>query len=374
MSLVPLEGYESERLLDVRCWAPNGLQYATFATGRTQRERYALLLESSLVGFVGCVCSYLLSFAVGGFLATLLGTAFLFWGPLGPQFKAAKRNWDFLQGRRFLAGYDDGYGGEYGDGVRSSSPPRRQRRRNGGSSSLLYGALYLGRIDDLCVVEDEFDSAWQEYDVSEFAEDYTAERDELDLQVGRPYLLRVRCTDNDGDGDGGRTLQCHSKLSEEYLDNLQIGMPVMAVLASADPRFAALEAVSDLYVPDAACYVGDYPYLSRPDVEEFLDANPDVWNELIGQGRGPAYDVVDDTAEYEIKEDKKTDVVVLDGGGGGDDGKVVVDLERVVDGPGTSSTKDNGSNYNSDNGDLNDVTGPNSGGGGFARTRKRQRG
>ena len=74
MALVPLPTEELEQLLAVG--APTGEQYATY-WGRTPQERYGRILESSIVSFLGVFFSYFLSFVMGGFVATILGTLFL---------------------------------------------------------------------------------------------------------------------------------------------------------------------------------------------------------------------------------------------------------------------------------------------------------
>ena len=305
MSLVPLSGEEVGTLLAVR-GTPTGAQYSTYF-GRTERERYARCFESATVGFLGVFFSYFLSFVLGGFVATVSGCLFLFWGVLSPEFKAVQRNWEFLGGRPLadtFEGDDQYYGVEYDDG--------------------LHGALFLGRLEDVAVVQDASDPARDEYDLSEFA-DYRMETDELERYTGQPYLLRVRCAEADGGGGGDddaddevlppppRTLQVHARLSEEYLD-LEVGMPVLAVLLSTSPRFDKLAALSDLFVPDAGCWIGDYPYLARAEVEEFLADNPDVWDALVAEGTWDGdgdgggdddddEDLLDDGGDYDDDDD-----------------------------------------------------------------------
>ena len=57
----------------------------------------------------------------------------------------------------------------------------------------LYGAMFLGSIQDVSVVEEV--SATDEYDLDEF-QDYTMETDELERYTGNAYLLRVEMQDD----------------------------------------------------------------------------------------------------------------------------------------------------------------------------------
>ena len=78
MALVPLSVDDLDSLLHVS-GAPTGEQAASY-WGRTQRERYGRIFESSVVTIIGVIFSYFLSFVLGGFVATILGSIFLFWG------------------------------------------------------------------------------------------------------------------------------------------------------------------------------------------------------------------------------------------------------------------------------------------------------
>ena len=250
MALVPLPTEELEQLLAVG--APTGEQYATY-WGRTPQERYGRILESSIVSFLGVFFSYFLSFVMGGFVATILGTLFFFWGILSPQFKATQRNWEFLGGRQLV------------------DPWKTSRKGGNPDNAGLYGALYLGFVDDVCVVEKSSDT--REYDLAEF-QDYTMETDELEQFTGEPYLLRVRLRDSKG-----RELQVHTRMSEEYLD-VQRCMPVVAILLSTRRKFDELAAITDLFVPDADCWIGDYPYLNRVETQSLLAQDDEIWTAL----------------------------------------------------------------------------------------------
>ena len=255
MALVPLPVDELQDLLDVG--PPSGPQYAVY-WGRTKREKYNRFLESSIVTFLGVFFSYFMSFVVGSFVATILGGVFAFWGFLSPDFMARQRNFELLGGRALVDPWSvDVYEKENKQG--------------------LYGSLFLGRVDDVCVVEDT--SAVEEYDLSEF-DDYTMDTDELEQLAGTPYLIRVRISDNED-----RTLQVHARMNEDYLD-IEAGMPVVAVLLSTSQSFSSLAALTDFWIPDADCWVGDYPYLNRVEVEALLEGDDELWGTLRKQGRG----------------------------------------------------------------------------------------
>ena len=255
MALVPLPVEDLEELLVVG--SPSGLQYATY-WGRTKRETYNRLLESSIVAFIGVFFSYFLSFVLGGFVATLIGSLFAFWAILSPDFKARQRNWELLGGRAIV----DPWMVE--DGIIADED-------NAG----LYGSLLLGRVEDVCVVENN--AATEEFDLEDF-QDYTSDDDELEELSGFPYLIRLRIGD-----DEGRELQIHARLSEEYL-GIEEGMPVAGILLSTSQSFSSLSAMSDIYVPEATCFVGDYPYLNRPGMEELFFSDQDLETTLLGQG------------------------------------------------------------------------------------------
>jgi hypothetical protein len=131
---------------------------------------------------------------------------------------------------------------------------------------------------------------------------FSMETDELERYTGQPYLLRVECIDSTG-----RKLQLHARLSEEYLD-LRPGMPVTGILLSTSPRFTRLAALTDLYVPGAACWIGDYPYLDRAEVEALLAEDDEIWDALQAEEVGrPALDEdrsMDD--EQDLDDDTET--------------------------------------------------------------------
>jgi hypothetical protein len=200
-------------------------------------------MESAIVTFLGVILSYCLSFAIGGFVATVLGSMFAMWTLLSPELRAYQRNWELLGGRALVDVWTT------------------DSEREG-----LYGALFLGVIQHVAVVEDSSDVI--EYDFTDFA-DYTMESDELEDETGLPYLLRVRLGDS-----RGRSIQLHARMSEEYLP-LEPGQSVAGILLSTSPKFAQLSALTDFVVPEAACWIGDYPYLERNKLAAYL--NEELW-------------------------------------------------------------------------------------------------
>ena len=199
-------------------------------------------------------------------MATILGSLFFFWGILSPELKAYQRNWEFLGGRPLV-----------------DLDIVRERRLDPEQAGL-YGGLFVGHIEDVCVVEDTNDLKVDEYDLSSFS-DYTMETDELDRYSGQPYLLRIRCTDR-----LGRTLQIHTRLSEDYL-RLQPGMPSAMLLLSTSPTFSKLAALTDIFVLMSdvdddiieGCWIGDYPYLDRIEFEALLAEDDELWNALLDE-------------------------------------------------------------------------------------------
>jgi hypothetical protein len=267
MVLIPLDVNTLERIIS-SSGKPTGAQYATY-WGRTMKERYGRTIESATVGFLGVFFSYFLSFIVGGFIATILGSLFFFWGILSPELKAYQRNWEFLGGRQLV------------------DLDLVKERRMDPEQAGLYGGLFIGRIADVCVVEDTNDSDEDEYDLSDFR-DYTMETDELDRYTGQPYLLRVQCSDR-----LGRTLQIHTRLSEDYL-GLKPGMATTTLLLCTSPSFNKLAALTDVFVINTekesdytetitGCWIGDYPYLDRIEFEALLAEDDDLWDALLDE-------------------------------------------------------------------------------------------
>lgn len=250
MSLVPLDVGTLQQLLSTR--APSAEQYASYL-GRSNRERYDRFLESAIVTFLGTTFSYFMSFVLGSFVATIFGTLFLFWGVLSPELKAYQRNWEFIGGRRLVdpPEYNDDY----------------DERPRG-----LYGALYVGRIESISVVEDA--RSPEEFLLDDFV-DYDMDQDPLEKATGSPYLLRVACCDN-----MGRSLQVHARMSPEYLV-LQPDMLVTAVLLSKSPEFETLAALTDLYVPDEDVWIGDYPYLDRVETKRLWLEDEEVYEAIL---------------------------------------------------------------------------------------------
>jgi hypothetical protein len=38
--------------------------------------------------------------------------------------------------------------------------------------------------------------------------------------------------------------------------------------------------MTDILVPDAECWIGDYPYLDRAEMESLLAEDEDIWDQL----------------------------------------------------------------------------------------------
>uniref|UniRef100_A0A7S1VUM8 Uncharacterized protein n=1 Tax=Grammatophora oceanica TaxID=210454 RepID=A0A7S1VUM8_9STRA len=249
-ALVPVSVEDAATFLNVG-GVPNAAQYFSYF-GRTQREKYARAMDAFAVSFVGVFFSYFLSFLLGSFLSTVFGFIALFWGFFGPELEAYQRNWELLGGRRLI---DPWYG--------------RQNEELPLDQQGLYTALFLGVINDLCVVE--FTHSEKEYELDSFI-DYRMDEDELEAETGNPYLLRLRMDDTNG-----RELQVHARMSEEYLD-LQVGQSIAGVLLAGSSNFQQLSAMTDFCVPDARRWIGDYPYLDRRAFESYLVETEELWD------------------------------------------------------------------------------------------------
>jgi len=274
MSLVPVPVSELEDILPTPSnLAPNGDQYLTYL-GRTPGQRFNSFFEGAGIAFLGSMFAYFVSFVIGQFLATLMGVVFLFWPILSPEFKAYQRNWELLGGRDLIdvwtapdddtaeievdAEYSRGDHAEYWSGV-----PEEKRG--------LYGAYYVGVVDDVCVVDDVRASCEEEHDLAEFS-GYTSATDELENVTGLPWKLRLRFLDEERRG-----MQVHSRMSEEYL-NIRPGMHAVGVLLSTSKEFGTLAGMTDFSIFDeddgaAVAWVGDYPYLDKDAFLRTLNEN-----------------------------------------------------------------------------------------------------
>lgn len=265
MALVPIPVETLDKILT--SGRPTPAQYKSYS-GRTSREQYNAGFEAFGVAFLGVFAAYFASFAIGQFVATIMGAVSAAWFLIGPELKAYQRNWELTSGRDLV----DPWIEEDDDRFDIDEDKRG-----------LYGAFYLGRIEDVCVVEFPSDLSEDEYSLDDF-EDYTMEKDDQEREIGIPYSLRLRVTDST-DFEEGRELQVHTRMSEDYLD-LEVGMPVCAVLLSTSQRFQSLSAITDFCVPDAGpCWVGDYPYLDRPELEKLFVKDEELWDCLRDEGR-----------------------------------------------------------------------------------------
>jgi len=84
-------------------------------------------------------------------------------------------------------------------------------------------------------------------------------------------------------------------MSEEYLD-IEEGMPVAAVILSTSRRFKQLAGLTDFCIPDAQCWVGDYPYLDRSEFESSI-VRDGLWDTLLDEGE-------DDFANFDDGDDR----------------------------------------------------------------------
>jgi hypothetical protein len=249
---------------------PTGEQYSTY-WGRTSRERANAVFESCAVTFLGLFAAYFLSFVIGSSLATLFGMVAACWSLLGPNWRAYQRNWELLGGRRLVDPYyrrdedDFDYVDEEEDEFNKD----------------LYGAYYIASVSKVAVVESSLSPEEDEFDINDF-HDYTMEQDENELETGNPWMLRLLVEDR-----FGRNMQVHARMSEDYV-NIREGMPCATILLSTDPNFHVLSGLTDFYVPDAQCCVGDYPYLDKfnfarileeKGLLEVFDEEEQRWNE-----------------------------------------------------------------------------------------------
>lgn len=254
MSLIPIPVDTLVRILPTPSRLnPTGDQYVTYL-GLTPKQRFNSLFEGASIAFLGSMFSYFISFVVGSFVATVLGVVFLFWPILSPEFKAYQRNWELVGGRDLVDVWTDD-----DDDLRDLPEDKRG----------LYGAYYVGTIEDACVVDDVRAPAGEEYDLDEF-DGYTMASDELEGVTGLPWKLRLRLRD-----DEGRGMQVHSRMSEGYLD-LRPGMAAVGVLLSVSRGFGELAGMTDFCVLDgedgaAVAWVGDYPYLDKDEFLRSLD-------------------------------------------------------------------------------------------------------
>ena len=199
-------------------------------------------------------------------MATILGSIFFFWSVFSPQLKAYQRNWELRGGRELVDPWIVEERCSFRNWIDNGEEDDESRQG-------LYGALFLGRLEDVCVVEEASAPAEEEYDLADFS-DYNMEADKLERWAGTPYLIRVNAQDWEG-----RTVQVHARMSDEYVD-LESGFPVVGVMLSTSQRFTSLAALTDIFVPDLRCWIGDYPYLDRAEMEQLLADDDEIWNLL----------------------------------------------------------------------------------------------
>jgi len=281
MSLIPIPVNDLQGILPSPSGklTPTGDQYVTYL-GKTPQQRFNSLFEGASIAFLGSMFAYFISFVIGQFLATLLGVIFVFWPILSPEFKAYQRNWELVGGRDLVDVWmdmddDDIISGNDLGGAYYNIPEDKRG---------LYGAYYVARIEDVCVVDDVRATSDEEYDLSEFR-GYTMASDELESLTGIPWKLRLRLSD-----EKGRGMQVHSRMSEEYL-GIEPGMDAVGVLLSTSRKFDKLAGMTDFCILDkvivgggragkdqgvaaaAVAWVGDYPYLDKDTFLRKLNEN-----------------------------------------------------------------------------------------------------
>jgi hypothetical protein len=119
-------------------------------------------------------------------------------------------------------------------------------------------------VKKVAVVESSLSPEEDEFDIRDFY-DYTMEQDENEIATGIPWMLRLLVEDR-----SGRNMQVHARMSEDYV-NIREGMPCASILLSTDRNFNVLSGLTDFYIPDARCCVGDYPYLDKLNFGRILE-------------------------------------------------------------------------------------------------------
>ena len=292
MSLIPIPAFQLSSLHVTGL--PTSAQYAAY-WGRTSRERYQSMAESFNVTFLGVFGAYFLSFILGQFVAMFAGFVAAFWVLLSPELKAYNRNWELRGGRDLVDPWLE-------EEVDFGDLDEDQRG--------LYGAYFFGRVVRAAVVEDPNLPPSEEYPLEEF-DDYTMETDENERLMGTPWNFRLMVTDQEG-----RDMQVHGRMSEEYLD-IEEGMPVAGIVLSTSQNFEQLAGLTDFCIPDAQCWVGDYPYLDRTGFESSI-VKDGLWGTLLEEGAG---DFASDKESpyYEADEDIDDDDRMASTGGDYDD-------------------------------------------------------
>jgi len=201
MSLRPIDTPTLERLATQSVSKDQWLHF----WGSNEMARASRIFEVALVSFFGLWTTWFLNFAIGPTVGTLIGTVFAFWGLIAPYFAAARRNADFREGLL--------------DSFSSVWRPKRP----------LKTALFSGRI-------------------------VRCERVVSDLK-GRRFMLKLELEDEDG-----RLLQVRAPLHDRHADVME-GQLGLALMISEDPSFSTIERVSDVFIPAAQTWAGEYPYV-----------------------------------------------------------------------------------------------------------------
>jgi hypothetical protein len=179
--------------------------------GITESDKFGKIYEAASATFFGLWTSWFLTFLIGLPASTILGTVFLFYWILAPGLAAYRRNLSF-RGTYFA----------------------RHPRDEG-----VFGALFSGKVVRVGRITQ--------------AEEYN-----------RPEAL-VMCVED----EEGRKLRVYAPVLPSY-KRVRPGMRCEGLVLSETPGFEELLGVSDLFVPAAGAWVGEYPYIDKVPFKAFL--------------------------------------------------------------------------------------------------------
>ncbi|GAB5029566.1 Hypothetical protein NocV09_00101810 [Nannochloropsis oceanica] len=179
--------------------------------GITESDKFGKIYEAASSTFFGLWISWFLTFLIGLPAATILGTVFLFYWILAPGLAAYRRNLSFRGGYFARHPRDEG----------------------------VFGALFSGKVVRVGRITQ--------------AEEYN-----------RPEAM-VMCVED----EEGRKLRVYAPVLPSY-KRVRPGMRCEGLVLSETPEFEELLGVSDLFVPAAGAWVGEYPYIDKVPFKAFL--------------------------------------------------------------------------------------------------------
>ena len=179
--------------------------------GLSSKERLQRILESLLVAYGGAWFAWFVSFMSGG-LAPFVGTFLIFNWLYSPWINAKKRNDSFW---------------------RSNGKNKR------------YYALYCGKVNSINKLK---------------------RRTSKTIGASKQEFLQLLIID-----ENGRELEVITQWQEMYR-RLKVGIICEGILVSSSPSFMKLEVVTDVYVPGCNIWVGDYPYVAKPEFKAFTQS------------------------------------------------------------------------------------------------------